>query len=640
MKLKTESKSNKKNGISAQKVMLHIGCGTEYMKDWINIGSVKESNKSDFDWDLTKPLPFKNNSVDLIFDKHFFDKMELGEAVIESALWNYRCMLKPDGIFKIAIPFTSVKEKLEPWLNSLGFPYVEFYDPASEYLVSFDNLDLDIESKLDINDENLELQIDSKLGTSNGSSFVTEPIATNTTDTKTKLHVGCGTVYIDGWVNIDNNSDHNITKLDLNFDLRNPLPYKDNSVDFIYNEHFFEHLSVEEGLNALLNFKRVLKPGGVMRIAMPDLLDIVKMYNNDNWKTEYAETFKEHGMEFIKTKAELININFRWWGHKWMYDWEELERRLREVGFTQIKQCELRKSDYPELCGLESRSESTLIAEVTKTKEKIPCFIVVFFDFETVKKSLDFITKYSDRLDITIIENHSDYTKSHIKPYILDLIKEGKVNNYYLFDENIGANAGETVIKINAANIKMHPYFIISDGDLVIDDENWLNEQIEIIENNPEVFATGVELDLSNLPVAAAPDAVHWVPKALDLPNKTYKEGPTGGWFLLSRSDDFLNIIRTMHQTGEKLVDSNLFKYCYSQLNKKWARTKKCIAKHLTWDLYATPDHPYNKWKLSQPLIDLWHHDRYCGFTLINKDSSKHYTCDKATIDQITNMMP
>jgi hypothetical protein len=78
---------------------------------------------------------------------------------------------------------------------------------------------------------------------------------------KIKLNVGCGTDYKKGWINIDNNSDDNIEKLDLNFDLRNPLPFEDNSVDFIFNEHFIEHLTVEESRKSLADFRRGTKTG-------------------------------------------------------------------------------------------------------------------------------------------------------------------------------------------------------------------------------------------------------------------------------------------------------------------------------------------------------------------------------------------
>lgn len=181
-----------------------------------------------------------------------------------------------------------------------------------------------------------------------------------------KLHLGCGPDYKVGWINIDNNSDNNIKKLDLNCDLSNGIPFENDSVVYIYNEHFLEHLTVKEGQVFLKDCLRVLKKGGVMRIAMPDLEFSVKEYFNLNWKEDNAETFKKYRLDFIQTRAERLNMAFRWWGHKWLYDKEELERRLREAGFEQIKFCDWNKSEHIELRNLETRKQSILIAEVTK----------------------------------------------------------------------------------------------------------------------------------------------------------------------------------------------------------------------------------------------------------------------------------
>lgn len=185
---------------------------------------------------------------------------------------------------------------------------------------------------------------------------------------KIKLNVGCGTDYKKGWVNIDNNSDNNIEdgRLDLNWDLRNPLPFPENSVDYIFNEHFIEHLTVEEGQTAVRDFMRVLKPGGVLRMATPDLEVTIDKYIN--LPIDKDSTIKKFQLDFIKTRAERINVGFRWWGHKWIYDWEELERRLLETGLKkrQLKRCKLHKSVFSELRNLETREESTLIVEVRK----------------------------------------------------------------------------------------------------------------------------------------------------------------------------------------------------------------------------------------------------------------------------------
>lgn len=77
---------------------------------------------------------------------------------------------------------------------------------------------------------------------------------------KVNLNLGCGEVYLSGWINIDNRNDD--VKLDLRHDLSRGLPFDDNSVDFIFNEHFLEHLTPEQGVTLLKECYRVLKVGG------------------------------------------------------------------------------------------------------------------------------------------------------------------------------------------------------------------------------------------------------------------------------------------------------------------------------------------------------------------------------------------
>lgn len=140
MKLKNKAKVKTKSKIKeTKKCMLHIGGGNTYFPEWINIddNSNKLIDVLDVNWDLTKSLPFKDNSVDLIYDKHFYGKMELGPELIERILWNYRCMLKPTGVLRIAIPFIHLKQQLETWLIGLGFPNVEFLDPMN---LQFDDM--------------------------------------------------------------------------------------------------------------------------------------------------------------------------------------------------------------------------------------------------------------------------------------------------------------------------------------------------------------------------------------------------------------------------------------------------------------------------------------------------------------------
>ncbi|MDO8666747.1 MAG: methyltransferase domain-containing protein [Gemmatimonadales bacterium] len=173
-----------------------------------------------------------------------------------------------------------------------------------------------------------------------------------------KLHLGSGTVRLDGWINIDLE-----TEADLNLDLREGLPFLAGAARLIYNEHVIEHITVDEGRRCLADWYRVLEPGGVLRIATPDLEYVVERYH-DAWRDQAWLQLPEYA--FIKTRAEMMNVSFRWWGHQYLYDGEELERRLRDAGFSSVRRCGYGESTVAELAGLETRPDSKLIMEAVR----------------------------------------------------------------------------------------------------------------------------------------------------------------------------------------------------------------------------------------------------------------------------------
>lgn len=182
-----------------------------------------------------------------------------------------------------------------------------------------------------------------------------------------KLHVGCGTQYKENWINIDNNSDNNIQQIDINWDLSKGLPFPPNSVDYIYHEHFIEHLSYKEGNDFLTSCFKALKAGGVMRIACPDLDLILDDYINDSWRER--EWVKKYGCDWFPSKCFMLNacLNQDPWGHKYVYNKEDMTAQLCRSGFSaaNIAESTFCDSRHQQLKNIDNRNDS-MFFEATK----------------------------------------------------------------------------------------------------------------------------------------------------------------------------------------------------------------------------------------------------------------------------------
>ena len=173
-----------------------------------------------------------------------------------------------------------------------------------------------------------------------------------------RLNIGCGKAKLPGWVNIDIRPG-----ADLVVDIRKALPFKQDTVDLIYCEHVLEHLTYNEGQRVLKDFQRCLKQTGIVRIAMPDLDYIIEKYNKD-WKDQDWLTWPQYS--YVETKGRMINMCFRSWGHKYLYNEEDLRNELIGAGFQETKRCTRNESDHDGLRDLETRVDSRLVMEAQK----------------------------------------------------------------------------------------------------------------------------------------------------------------------------------------------------------------------------------------------------------------------------------
>lgn len=146
-------------------------------------------------------------------------------------------------------------------------------------------------------------------------------------------------------------------------DIRKGLPFNDESVSLIYDKHFLEHLSVDEAEWVLREFYRVLQKGGVIGVATPNVDFVIDRYAG-NWRDQDWLTSPEY--QFIETRGQMLNISFRCWGHKYLYNEEDLINSLQRTGFDNLMRCSINESAHPGLSGLETRKDSNLILEDQK----------------------------------------------------------------------------------------------------------------------------------------------------------------------------------------------------------------------------------------------------------------------------------
>ncbi|MCB1211796.1 MAG: methyltransferase domain-containing protein, partial [Verrucomicrobiales bacterium] len=161
-------------------------------------------------------------------------------------------------------------------------------------------------------------------------------------------------------------------------DVRLPLVFADGSFDRIFTEHMIEHLSWEQGAAMLKECFRIAKPGGVVRVATPNihfLINLVAKPGDDLHQAYMKWSVDRHIPWAPGLDAVVVMNNFvRDWGHRFVYDEATLGEQLKLAGFSGVVRCTLNASDHDDLRDLENESRmppgflmlETLVMEATK----------------------------------------------------------------------------------------------------------------------------------------------------------------------------------------------------------------------------------------------------------------------------------
>jgi len=150
---------------------------------------------------------------------------------------------------------------------------------------------------------------------------INPPRLPSNADGRVCLHLGCGSINAPGYINVDVKPlphihyVHPITSLEM---------FVDNQVDLVYISHVLEHLSVVEAERALKEWHRILKPGGILRIGVPDFKILVSIYQD-------TEDIKAILGPLMGGQIDAHNF------HQSVYDEAYLQELLYKIGFREVR---------------------------------------------------------------------------------------------------------------------------------------------------------------------------------------------------------------------------------------------------------------------------------------------------------------
>jgi len=194
------------------------------------------------------------------------------------------------------------------------------------------------------------------------------------TEQTKKLNIRSFTVMLPPpWINLDIVDLTDYAK-EKGFDFRQvdvtkELPFEDNSIDFINSSHLIEHLTVEEGIAFLKECRRILRPGGIVRIGTPDvkkLVDAYKAGEMDKFNDIQPEEYRQVPSQADKFWRILTA------GHKTCYDLPAIRNSFELAGFREIYERDHNKEldMFPEVSlYVEAKKESVPLSEIEQPEK-------------------------------------------------------------------------------------------------------------------------------------------------------------------------------------------------------------------------------------------------------------------------------
>lgn len=197
-----------------------------------------------------------------------------------------------------------------------------------------------------------------------------------------KVNLGSSLVVAPGWINVDGSSVLLLRRLPVpvlrrlsrlsaaagdpdtfvevlrgnvfvHHDLRHGVPFVEGCADVILAAHFLEHLSRSDALRLLHESLSVLRPGGLIRISVPDATPALNAIR---------EGRDRDGLEALFADTQHREADY----HHYAYDEALLREALEEAGFEQIRRCPPGEGEVPDLEVLDGRPEGSVFMEARR----------------------------------------------------------------------------------------------------------------------------------------------------------------------------------------------------------------------------------------------------------------------------------
>ena len=216
----------------------------------------------------------------------------------------------------------------------------------------------------------------------------------------------------------------------------------------------------------------------------------------------------------------------------------------------------------------------------TADPAEFPCVVLTHGIDEILQQSVASVIESDPRLRIDVLHNPSPAEDGTFVEFALAEVRAGRLRSFTRFDENISNNSVLLYLLANRDRYS-NGAVLISDGDILVP-KGTIDEEINILNNHPDVFACGLRIDASrwsdSLPVKQNSFERFNTAKfeAADFVNSA-----TGMWMTMFRGPELISIVDAMERNGVRFTDGNLKRFGAAIFQKSWVATKHSVGREL-----------------------------------------------------------